>query len=97
MNMPDKLELIAQCLRDGVEVQYNGGNGWKKSYVNDRSRNATTIWYDYEYRAKPVKPRFSIVEVQDFTTSAPGLRYRAVQLTPEVKEALENAGIAVYE
>jgi hypothetical protein len=89
--MIEKLELIAQCLRDGVVVQYDcGDSAWKESSVNDSSRTSTTVWSDHQYRAKPVKPRM-------LTTAKPYgpfiMPFDAVELTPEVRAALEAAGI----
>jgi hypothetical protein len=56
-SMPEKLELIARCLRDGVDIQWREtrGGGW---FLEDCFKNEIHVMGpDYEYRAKPVKPR----------------------------------------
>jgi hypothetical protein len=96
--MIEKLELIAQCLRDSRVIEFHGADGiWKKSdYLPDQSGNVS-VTKGLTYRAKPVKPRVSSVlpEHLGATVTRPPSKsyYMAVELTPEVRAALDAAGV----
>jgi hypothetical protein len=89
--MSDKLELIARCLRNGVEVEWKqlGFNHWniKVNSFEDRIE----IFNGSEYRAKPVKPR-TLEQNQCNTLLIP---LDAVELTPEVRQALIYAEVEI--
>ena len=91
MDMPEKLELIAKCLREGRKVQFrhpedvdDGHMEWK-TLGTDRIN--FTFYKECHYRAKPEKPRTATV--------GPCMDnlYEAIEITPEVRKALEDAGI----
>ena len=93
MDMPEKLELIAKSLRDGLDIQLL--NTPQAIWVTYRmfEYDKITVYKTSEYRAKPEKPRTAFVE----WTDGAGRRfaYEAIELTPEVRKALEDAGIEI--
>jgi len=89
MDMPDKLELIAHAIRAGrkVECRRNSGEWWGKA---DRiNQNSTQVFESYEYRIAPNKP----LVINPSAISSMNSDYEYVQLTPEVRQALADAGI----
>jgi hypothetical protein len=100
--MIEKLRLAADAIEQGKDLQSRIGKPC--SHVNNRKwllmyddfeSGVITIREDTEYRIKPDKPH-----VGDVIRSRTGLdsyQYRAVELTPEVREALKTAGIEVGE
>jgi hypothetical protein len=92
--MIEKLELIAQCLRDGVEIQFeNGDSEWKESSVNNGARASTTVWSDHQYRAKPVKPR--VIHLNNWIEHR-DIEGNWIDLDNEqVMQALKDAGVEI--
>jgi hypothetical protein len=86
--MPEKLRLIAHCIEQGKDVQYNGGNGWHHAMCVQLT-SVVEVYPGNEYRAKPDKPRVGVVK-KDYA-----IFYDAVELTPEVRAALEAAGVEI--
>jgi hypothetical protein len=94
--MIEKLELIARCLRGGVEIQWRetAGGGWSIENFFEFKNEIHVMGSEYEYRAKPVNPRIIYQQVDGiFTTVPQGTAY--YQGTPEVRAALEAAGIEI--
>ena len=88
--MSEKLRLIADAIERGKEIQWTESDGsWCRYYLG---ANPITIWENTEYRIKPDKPRSGVV-MADMQT--PAMAYEAVELTPEVRQALEDAGIEI--
>lgn len=88
MDMPEKLELIAKCLREGRQVEFSHPMDGSYSCLITTGVSFK-IYRECEYRAKPNKPR---------VVSAVGENrgcYDYVELTPEVRKALEDAGIEI--
>jgi hypothetical protein len=94
--MPEKLELIAFCLKQGrdVECREIAGGGWFQEKGFFANGEVHVMGADYEYRAKPVKPRTTVVCACK-PDDSPKDDYIAVELTPSVRQALEAAGIEI--
>jgi hypothetical protein len=97
--MSDKLELIARCLRDGVEVQTGSytDNFVKSVFANINIQDdSIEVFSGLEYRAKPVNPRrawtLTYLPLDHSDEDGP---FNAVELTPSVIAALESAGIEI--
>jgi hypothetical protein len=86
--MQKKLELIARCLRDGVEVQRYAEFAWESSISTDDHN--IHVYGSFEYRAKPVKPRVLLTTTPYGSILMP---FDAVELTPAVQQALDAAGV----
>ena len=88
--MPEKLRLIADCIEQGKTVQFYGGfEGWTDCEYVPASDGTISIHASTEYRAKPDKPRTG-------TWNGGRCRcygYEAIELTEEVKKALQDADI----
>ena len=92
MDMPEKLELIAKCIREGTTIQTSIDQeiSWNDAYTNTSNTSGYFVVNDAEYRAKPEKPRksrFGRPEIEQ--------TWLAVELTPEVSKVLEDAGIEI--
>jgi hypothetical protein len=93
--MSDKLELIARCLRDGVGIQWREvrGGGW---FLENCFENEVHVMGpEYEYRAKPVKPLVGEFCTGFVDANGMPVKESAVQLTPEVRAAVIDAGIEI--
>jgi hypothetical protein len=93
--MPEKLELIARCLRDETDIQCRevAGGGWSSSGLT--CNEIYVMGPEYEYRAKPVEPLVSEFCTGFVDANGMPVKVVAVELTPEVRAALEAAGIEI--
>ena len=90
--MEDKLRLIADCIEQGIDVQVEGTScEWEVSQLAGGYRDVVQIYSKLNYRAKPDKPRTGIVQWAD--NKCREYAYESVELTPEVIQALKDAGI----
>jgi hypothetical protein len=87
--MSDKLELIARCLRDGVEVEHQTGLGCH--WILKNFAHSVHVYYSSKYRAKPVKPRL----IEQWQYESILIPFDAVELTPEVRQALKDAEVEI--
>ena len=90
-SMQDKLRLIADCIDSGKSVQYRlmGSKWMDKQILYD---GIITLYVDSEYQVKPDKPRTGTISYGshlDYT------QIKAIELTTEVIQALEDAGIEI--
>ena len=95
--MPEKLRLIADCIEQGKSVQSREicaptatPKNWSNDYnITNNPLYDIAVYAMSNYRAKPDKPR---------TGTWNGSRcrcygYEAIELTEEVKKALQDANI----
>ena len=88
--MPEKLRLIADCIEQGKTVQFSNAGDWKNCNYVPSSDGTISIESGTNYRAKPDKPdkpRIGTVK------SWGDYNYDAVEITEEVKKALQDANI----
>ena len=90
-SMPEKLVLIARCIREGREMErkYNPDCVWK--HYNPTESDICRVHHQAVYRAKPEKPRTGVVNWTEHAGRC--MAYEAIELTPEVRQALEDAGL----
>ena len=99
MTMPEKLHFIANALEHGQGIEYNDGDGWWPKFTEKMDSLNIDVYKHSEYRIAPVKPRTA--KVSFYSTYIDGrtkdyVPFDAVELTDEVRAALEAAGVA-YE
>jgi len=96
-SMPEKLRLIADCIEQGMEVEVRHvSNLWKHASASPDKTGDCIVLERMEYRAKPEKPRIYDENFNDLghieaNCHPPGPL--AIELTPEVRQALEDAGL----
>ena len=89
--MVEKLRLIADAIEQGKEIEVKNKDAyWKPSMSLGDVYGDYQIFKSCEYRIQPDKPRVGKVYPQPALGI---LDYEAVELTPEVRKALEDAGI----
>ena len=101
--MSEKLRLIADCLKNGKTVQSKEicaagatPKNWSDDYdVTNNPLYDIVVYAMCNYRAKPDKPRISHVSDPLYDVDHPLFyyNYEAIELTSEVKKALDDAGI----
>ena len=93
-SMPEKLVLIARCIREGREMErkYNPDCVWK--HYNPTESDICRVHHQAVYRAKPEKPRKGTVKLwrKPNNCQLVGI-FEAWEDTPEVRQALEDAGL----
>jgi len=91
----EKLRLIADAIEQGkqIEIRFDGLN-WASPIMSlPTKKNDLEIYDNAEYRIKPDKPRTHFFRwTQD---AGRQFAYESVELTPEVRKALEDAGIEI--
>ena len=92
--MVEKLRLIADAIEQGKEIEVkNKDEYWKPSMSLGDVYGDYQIFKSCEYRLKPDKPRTHFFRwTQD---AGRQFAYESVELTPEVRKALEDAGIEI--
>ena len=89
--MIEKLRLIADAIEQGkdVEAKTTGKMRWEISKLASGKLPNIQIFNEIEYRIAPDKPLVKTVLLEGRHES------EFVQLTPEVREALEAAGVEI--
>ena len=85
-----KAVAVMQAYVDGAEIEYNAPGYGEWRIVAGKP---FWSWSQNQYRVKPKKPRIGDMML---TVKHPEKYVMGIELTPEVKEALEKAGIS-YE
>lgn len=94
--MIEKLRLIADAIEHGKDVEYKepGETLWSKENIP----GAFGFTEQFDYRIKPATPRTA--RAAFYTRHEDGSAkdyspFDAVELTPEVKQALKDAGVSI--
>jgi hypothetical protein len=90
--MIEKLKLAADALEQEKEAEYNAGDGWLHKVLDD---DTIYISKSVEYRIKPDKPRTGLLSVINEVGDWKEICVMAIESTPEVRAALEAAGIEI--
>ena len=92
--IPEKLRSIATWIEEGIDIEEKSprANNWKSANKGGLTpRKGYVNFVDYEYRAKPLNPRIGHITYHD----GEPVDFRAVEITPEVREALKQARIEI--
>ena len=85
--MVEKLRLIADGLEQGKKIEWRDKGSYQWHVKIRTHTNKMEIREEPEYRIRPDKPRVGNLYISDMPI--------AVELTPEVSKALEDAGIEI--
>jgi hypothetical protein len=93
--LPNALELLAQWIREGREIEW--ARDRQDKLWRPRNTTSTNVYIgDHIYRAKPRKPRIAEIFEDRFSKSQIiniDNIVEVVELTPEVRAVLEREGL----